>query len=546
MMTSTLTAMPMDDAALVAASLAGNRDAFGEIVTRYQALICSLAYSTTGSVTHSEDIAQETFVAAWKQLATLREPARLRAWLCSIARNLTHNWLRRHRREPSHAAEPLDAVHDTPTSAPLPPEQTISNEEHALLWRALANIPETYREPLVLFYRENKSVAAVAEKLELSEENVRQRLLRGRKLLTVEMAAFVAATLERTAPGKMFTLGVLAALPVALTTSAKAATATAVVAKSGAAVTGASFLSVLAALAGPLLGGLGGYIGMRSSLKTTRTPRELAYMKRYLTGLFIGIVVFMIALLGLIFFALPFWKQSPVLVLGAGFVVTAGFAAFIFITAWRFSQKFARMRREEMQSHPEAFARDRAQLAAFAPWEYRSRTTLLGLPLVHIRTGRKPGEKLRPAVGWIAIGDMACGILFASGGLAVGGISFGGASVGLISLGGFSFGLLGVGGLVVSGVALGGGAIGLVASGGLALAWHAAIGGVAVARELAVGGVALAQHANDAVARDFFLRHHWLNIDDPRTRVVFYSIVFVPVLLQSLGWAWWQRRRRKT
>ena len=84
------------DAELVSASLAGNREAFGYIVSRYQSLVCSLAYSATGSLSQSEDLAQETFFAAWKHLGDLREPAKLRAWLCGIARNHINNFLRGH------------------------------------------------------------------------------------------------------------------------------------------------------------------------------------------------------------------------------------------------------------------------------------------------------------------------------------------------------------------------------------------------------------------------------------------------------------------
>src|SRR5471032_2192433 len=97
-----------NDAELVSASLAGNRDAFGQIVARYQSLVCSLAYNATGSLSQSEDLAQETFVTAWKQLAGLREPEKLRPWLCGIARNLIANGLRRQGREPVHGAEPLE------------------------------------------------------------------------------------------------------------------------------------------------------------------------------------------------------------------------------------------------------------------------------------------------------------------------------------------------------------------------------------------------------------------------------------------------------
>src|ERR1700704_1412581 len=210
------------DSELVAESLTGNRDAFGWIVARYQSLLCSLAYSATGSLSQSEDLAQETFVTAWKQLADLREPERLRSWLCRIARNLTYDSLRREGREPIHKAEPLEKIQESPAPEPLPSDYTISREEEAILWRSMERIPESYREPLVLYYREHQSVENVAAALDLSEDAVKQRLSRGRKLLHEQVLAFVEGALERTNPGKAFTIGVLAALP-AFTISAKAA-----------------------------------------------------------------------------------------------------------------------------------------------------------------------------------------------------------------------------------------------------------------------------------------------------------------------------------
>ena len=75
-----------DDAALVAASLGGDRQAFGQIVTRYQRLLCSLAYSSLGNLSESEDVAQEAFVEAWNKLGNLLEPEKLKAWLCGILR----------------------------------------------------------------------------------------------------------------------------------------------------------------------------------------------------------------------------------------------------------------------------------------------------------------------------------------------------------------------------------------------------------------------------------------------------------------------------
>src|SRR5262245_55601243 len=155
MMITDMTAAEItSDAQLVSDSLKGDREAFGKIVSRYQSLICSLAYSAIGRLGQSEDVAQETFITAWKHLRHLREPARLRSWLCGIARNRVNNLLRREGREPLRNAEELTALEHVQCAEPQPPERVITNEEEAILWRSLERIPETYREPLVLFYRQ--------------------------------------------------------------------------------------------------------------------------------------------------------------------------------------------------------------------------------------------------------------------------------------------------------------------------------------------------------------------------------------------------------
>ena len=63
---------------------------FAEIVHRHHAAVCAAAYGVTGDRTLSEDVAQDTFFAAWRGLTSLRDPSRLREWLRGIARNLAH------------------------------------------------------------------------------------------------------------------------------------------------------------------------------------------------------------------------------------------------------------------------------------------------------------------------------------------------------------------------------------------------------------------------------------------------------------------------
>jgi RNA polymerase sigma factor (sigma-70 family) len=241
-------------------------------------------------------------VSAWKQLADLREPARLRPWLCSITRFLISKEFRRQGREPVHAAESLEAVDEWVSPEPLPSDQVISEEEKAILWRSLERIPEIYREPLVLYYREHQSIEAVAQDLELSEDAVKQRLSRGRKLLQEQFLAFVAGALKQTAPDKTFTLGVIAALPL-LATTAKAATATAAT-KSGSAAkaaTGAGMLGtfltggamILFSLFG-VFGLFGRWLGRKMGRSSQQSPLGRKRIIQFWRTLAVGFFVFVL------------------------------------------------------------------------------------------------------------------------------------------------------------------------------------------------------------------------------------------------------------
>ena len=127
-------------------------------------------------------------------------------------------------------------------------------------------------------------------------------------------------------------------------------------------------------------------------------------------------------------------------------------------------------------------------------YEYKSKRTLFGLPLVHIRLGDR-GTGL--AKGVLAIGNYAVG-LFTLGGFSFGLVSIGGLSFGLLfALGGWGMGCIAIGGLAIGLLAFGGAAVGLFAMGGGAFGVYAA-GGGAIASEIAIGGSA---HAPLAIGR---------------------------------------------
>jgi RNA polymerase sigma factor (sigma-70 family) len=293
MSTTTPPAPALDDAVLVEQSLAGDRHAFGLIVARYQSLVCGLAYSATGSRSHSEDLAQETFVAAWRKLPDLRDASRLCGWLCGIARNVIHGDLRRLGRQPAHCADALDVTAELASAEPLPTEQAVSNEEMAILWREVSRLPESYREPLILFYRDHRSVEHVATALGLTPDAVMQRLTRGRRLLHERMMAFVESTLQRTNPGPQFTLQVQAALPILTTIGPLMAAGTAT--KGGAAAKSGLLAGFGAALA-PFIGLLAAAGMSWAEIAQARSLRERRLVVRWTILLWLSTAAFVATL----------------------------------------------------------------------------------------------------------------------------------------------------------------------------------------------------------------------------------------------------------
>jgi RNA polymerase sigma factor (sigma-70 family) len=523
------------DSDLVSGSLSGNRDAFGQIVSRYQSLVCSLAYSATGSLSQSEDLAQDTFVAAWKQMRELREPEKLRAWLCGIARNLIHNSLRQQGREPSHRAEPLEQIPEGPSPEPLPVEITISREEAEILWRSLERIPEIYREPLILFYREHQSIETVAANLDLAEDAVKQRLSRGRKLLQEQFLAFVEGALAQTAPGKTFTLAVLSALP-ALTISSKAAALGAVAAKGSAAAKSAGLLGVLGAIFSPLLIIFGNYASYRMSINEAHTDEERGHIKKVFGTSLLVTLGLSAALAVPLLWSLGGRPEAFVLLFSQSIVIY-----FLVIVGFVFGS--LRQRRRYLAG---ILAEQYSGQFPAAAFEYRSRASLFRLPLVHVRIGDRFDVVRGPVKAWIAIGGShTIGVLFASGGLAIAPISFGGIAIGLLPFGAISLGIFSLGAVSVGVWAYGAAAIGWQIFCGCGFAWNAAMGGVVVARDFADGGIAHAAQANTELAWQFFQQQPFFRIARVISNHALWMMLLwvIPVSLQSRVVARARRRR---
>lgn len=193
------------DVELVEASRRGEHEAFGRLVERYQDVVCAVSYSSTGDRGLSEDVAQDTFITAWRQLDRLRDVVRLGPWLCGIARNLGRKAHKRRRRE-----EILDDKHLAPGGNPF--DAAVRGDVERVVRDALARVPETYREVLVLYYCENQSTRDVAALLGTSESAVMQRLSRGRRYLADSLSEIVEGSLRSRRPRRDLVAAVLAAI----------------------------------------------------------------------------------------------------------------------------------------------------------------------------------------------------------------------------------------------------------------------------------------------------------------------------------------------
>lgn len=167
------TADDADDARLVAASRTGDDQAFGTLVRRHQRRVFQLASRHLRRPQEVEDVAQETFLLAWRKLGSYRAQAPFEHWLSRICLNCCYARLRRQRPE-----EDLDLLEGD--GAVTPGKDPDARLEVS---RLLARLAPADRFILVLLDAEGWSVAEIAQRLGWTQVNVKVRAHRARKRL---------------------------------------------------------------------------------------------------------------------------------------------------------------------------------------------------------------------------------------------------------------------------------------------------------------------------------------------------------------------------
>lgn len=174
------------DRALVAAAVAGDRDAFEALVRRHQTRIVNYATAIVHDPADAEDVAQETFVRAWRSLTRFRGDSSFKTWLYAIATNAARTGLERRARRNRLEDESLDdeaaplAAGDVPAGGPDAEAALVRRES---IDRALAALPPDLRAAVVLRDVEGLDYKEIAAATGAPMGTVESRIFRARRRL---------------------------------------------------------------------------------------------------------------------------------------------------------------------------------------------------------------------------------------------------------------------------------------------------------------------------------------------------------------------------
>lgn len=172
------------EADLVQRCLDGDAAAWDTLVRVYWKRVFNIAYKFVAQFDEAEDLTQEIFVKLFRALPTFDRRASFHTWLTRVSRNLCIDRYRRRRREEERFTDEVDPDTIQLDELVSRPDATLEQRDQvAMVRRALASLPPTYREAVALRDVHELSYEAIAQRLELPEGTVKSRIARGRKEL---------------------------------------------------------------------------------------------------------------------------------------------------------------------------------------------------------------------------------------------------------------------------------------------------------------------------------------------------------------------------
>lgn len=183
---------------IAAAAATGDELAFRRLVDATTATVYRVAFRLVGSRADADDVVQETYVRAWKNLGKLRDRKAVVGWLCRIARNVSTDLLRRRGRKKTRSLDrevgeglgPL--VELLASEEPDPEAHARSAELEQTVARLLGEVKEKYRTVLLLREVDGMTYDEIAEALAIPAGTVESRLHRGRKELAKKIERLLA------------------------------------------------------------------------------------------------------------------------------------------------------------------------------------------------------------------------------------------------------------------------------------------------------------------------------------------------------------------
>ncbi|MHC4692566.1 MAG: RNA polymerase sigma factor [Planctomycetota bacterium] len=172
----------------------GDHDAFGEFIDKYKETVFLCSRRLGLSEEEAEDVANETFLAAYKAIEGYSGRAELSTWLWSIAYRQGINYLRKNRKEWQLEAEAGEQIGDSKEQGPA--EAVESRETEQVVWEAVERLPRLWAIAVILYYREEKSIVDVAKIMQIKENTVKTYLFRGRDKLKQLLAATFEVDVE--------------------------------------------------------------------------------------------------------------------------------------------------------------------------------------------------------------------------------------------------------------------------------------------------------------------------------------------------------------
>jgi RNA polymerase sigma-70 factor, ECF subfamily len=183
-----------DEKQLIASILSGATQQFHELIRPYERSVFVMALSLVHNEADAEDVAQEAFLKAFRNLANFRGEAKFGTWLISIALNEARSRIRRNKtvRVDSLDQEPDEPGHISPALLrdwrEIPSQVLERGEIRLMLQEAVASLPENYREVLLLRDVEELSTLEAATVLQISTASIKVRLHRARMMLQKNLA----------------------------------------------------------------------------------------------------------------------------------------------------------------------------------------------------------------------------------------------------------------------------------------------------------------------------------------------------------------------